>query len=308
MRIGMSLSSTRSGDDHGAGARSILARATAADAVGLDSITLGDHHAMSTPYFQNVPMLGRAMASISPDRSVGCLFLLPLWHPVLVAEQVATLATLSEAPFIIQTGIGAGELQFAAMGVSLQARGTTLEESVRVISALLRGETVSSEHFGISEASISPLPPHGVEWWIGAGVDKALRRAALIGDAWYTNPHYTPAQLRPSMRTYEQACAVSGRSARTVLRKDVLVLRNGDRAHAVGKQILEGGYRGMQSESVVIGNVEEAIEQLGAFAELGVADVMVRCMTSDDALAIETIECFGDIRSALGSAGSAPAS
>jgi len=296
MRIGISLSSSRPDGDHAAGARSIIARAKAANEAGLDSVTMGDRHAMPTPYFQNVPMLGRLMADVAVTRPVGCLFLLPLWHPVLVAEQVATLATMSDAPFIIQTGIGSGRQQFDAVGASLETRGVALDESIRVIKGLLAGETVSSEPFGILDASISPLPPAGVEWWIGAGVDRALRRAATIGDAWYTAPSFTPADLERPMRAYEAFCEAEGATPRTVLRKDVLVLADADRARSAGAHILASGYRGMQAENVVIGGVGQAIEQLAAFADMGVADVIVRCMTDDDAEALETIEACGEIR------------
>jgi len=296
MRIGISLSSSRPGNDQAAGARSIIARAKAANEAALDSVTLGDRHAMPTPYYQNVPMLGRVMADVAADRSVGCLFLLPLWHPVLVAEQVATLATMSDARFIIQTGIGAGRQQFDAVGASLETRGIALEESIRVIKALLAGETVSSDPFGILDASISPLPPVGVEWWLGAGVDKALERAATMGDAWYTVPSLTPSDLERPMRTYEAYCEASGTTPRTVLRKDVLVLADGDRARSVGGQLLGRGYRGMQTENVVIGGVDDAVEQLQAFADMGVADVIIRCMADDDRDALETIESFGQIR------------
>jgi hypothetical protein len=43
---------------------------------------------------QNTPMLGRLLAEWS-DRPAGALFLLPLWNPVLVAEQVGTLAAIA---------------------------------------------------------------------------------------------------------------------------------------------------------------------------------------------------------------------
>lgn len=296
MRIGISLSSSRSGTNHAAGARSIVARAAAANASGLDSVSLGDRHAMATPYYQNIPMLGRLMADVDVVRPVGCLFLLPLWHPVLVAEQVATLATMSDAPFIIQTGIGSGQQQFDAVGAALETRGVALEESIRVIKALLAGETVSSEPFGIVDASISPLPPCGVEWWIGAGVDRALERAATLGDAWYTSPSFTPQQLERPMRTYESFCQAAGSSPRTVMRKDVLVLVDGDRARAAGAEILGRGYRGMKLEQLVIGGIDDAVEQLSAFADMDVADVIIRCMSEDDSVAIETIECLGEVR------------
>lgn len=272
-----------------------------ANEADLDSVTFGDRHAMPSPYFQNVPMLGRVMADVAASRPVGCLFLLPLWHPVLVAEQVATLATMSDAPFIIQTGIGSGQQQFDAVGAALQTRGIALDECMRVIKALLAGETVSSEPFGIVDASISPLPPVGVEWWVGAGVDRALKRAATSGDAWYTVPSLTPGQLERPMRTYESFCEANGSQARTVLRKDVLVLRDGDRARSAGEEIVARGYRGMAVESLVVGSVDDAIEQLVPFAEMGVADVMIRCMAEDDAIALESIECFAEVRQALAS-------
>lgn len=299
MRIGISLSSSRPPGDPQDGARSIIARAERANAVELDAIVLGDHHARPTPYFQNVPMLGRLMAEVDSTRPMGCLFLLPLWNPVLLAEQVATLAAMSDAPFIIQTGIGSGAQQFAAMGGSLRDRGRVLEESIRVIKALLAGDVVDSERLGITEAVISPTPDQDVEWWIGAGVDQALERAARLGDAWYTSPSYTPAELDRPMRAYEAFCARQGNEPRTVLRKDVLVLRDGDRARRSGANILDGGYRGMGEDSLIIGGIDDAVRQVRAFGAMGVSDVMIRCMSVDDSIALETIECFGEVRRLL---------
>lgn len=117
MRIGISLTSslsTPSGDPR-EGARWLIERARAAERAQLDSLSLGDHHTMAGRYYQNTPMLGRLLAEWG-DRPVGCLFLLPLWNPVLVAEHVGTLASLTDAPFIVQTGIGSGQAQFTAMG------------------------------------------------------------------------------------------------------------------------------------------------------------------------------------------------
>ncbi len=302
MRVGISLSSSRPDGDAAAvaaGADSIIERARAASQVELDSLTLGDHHAMSTPYYQNVPMLGRLMAEWGRTRPVGCLFLLPLWHPVLVAEQVATLATMSDAPFIIQTGIGRGAEQFAAMGASLTTRATAIEESMRVIGRLLAGGVVDSDRFDLSGARIAPLPPHGVEWWMGGSARPALRRAARLGDVWYTSPSVTPDTLEASATAYERFCSDEGKPARIVVRKDVLVLGDGNRAKRRGDAIVAAGYRGMPGEHLVYGGVDEVAEHLAGFAERGVEEVMVRCMSPDQAEALETIECCGEVRRSL---------
>ncbi|HVF13414.1 MAG TPA: hypothetical protein VM942_02375, partial [Acidimicrobiales bacterium] len=68
-------------------ARQMVERAAAAWAAGLDSMFVGDHHVTGSTYLQNAPILGRLLAEWG-DRPAGALFLLPLWHPVLVAEQV----------------------------------------------------------------------------------------------------------------------------------------------------------------------------------------------------------------------------
>lgn len=277
----------------------MIERARVARDAGLDSLSLGDHHSMPVPYFQGVPMLGRLMAEWSTDRPIGALFLLPLWHPVLVAEQVGTLATLCDGPFIVQTGIGDGAGQFAAMSASLSTRGVDLDESIRVIKGLLAGEEMSSPRFGIEGAVVSPRPPQPVEWWIGAGAPGPIRRAARDGDAWYAGPWATPAQMLDMTAIYREACAAEGKEGRICMRKDVIVLRDADRARRIGTELIEGGYRGLGSESVAYGGVDDVAEQLAPFREIGVDEVIVRCMTIDQADALETLELCGEVRRSL---------
>lgn len=100
----------------------MIERAAAAERAGLDSLFVGDHHATPSPYYQNVPMLGRMLAEWT-DRPAGCLFLLPLWNPVLIAEQVGRLVAIARGRFIFQCGLGDGEAQFLAMGANIALRG-----------------------------------------------------------------------------------------------------------------------------------------------------------------------------------------
>ena len=55
-------------------------------------------------------------------KPAGCLFLLPLWNPVLAAEQIGTLASIAEGRFIVQCALGAGHQQFAALGANIRHR------------------------------------------------------------------------------------------------------------------------------------------------------------------------------------------
>ena len=299
MRLGVSLTSVHQVDDHAEGARNIIERARACADAGLDLLSMGDQHTVPVPYYQNVPMIGRLMADWPVDRSVGALFLLPLWHPVTVAEQVATLATMSEAPFVIQTGIGGGEGAFAAMGKNLKRRAKDLDESIRVIKALLAGETVDSERFGIVGARISPLPPTPVEWWIGAGAPVALDRAAREGDCWYGNADLTPERAATAIADYREACERHGRTPRAAVRKDIIVLDDADRARRLGDDLIAAGYRGMPRDAVGYGGVDDVVEQLMPFKELGFDDVTVRCMAIPQADAVETLTLCDEVKAGL---------
>lgn len=297
MKLGISITSTYGTDAHTAMTR-IIERVQAAERAELDSLSFGDHH-VQPGYMQNTPVLGRALAEWG-DRPAGCLFLLPLWNPVIVAEHVVTLSGMMSGPFVLQTGIGFGARQFAAMGAEMSTRGRMLEESMRVVKALLGGETVDSEAFGIAGASVVPGPAVDVEWWIGAGnTPVALRRAARSGDAWYAPPGLTATLAPEPLAIYRSACDEAGTTPRVCVRKDVLILDDGDEAARRADALAADGYRGMGREHVVAGNPRQVAEMLGPFAEMGFDEVVMRCMSPDQPIALETIAAAAEVRSIL---------
>ena len=160
MRVGISLTTNYPDvKDPRQGARWIIERAAAARRAALDSLFIGDQHASPTPYYQNTPMLARLLAEWG-EAPAGCLFLLPLWHPVLVAEQIGTLAAIARGPFIMQCGLGWGDDRFLAMGMNIKTRPSVFEEALDIVRRLLAGETVSaSRRFRIAGASLALRPP-----------------------------------------------------------------------------------------------------------------------------------------------------
>jgi alkanesulfonate monooxygenase SsuD/methylene tetrahydromethanopterin reductase-like flavin-dependent oxidoreductase (luciferase family) len=300
MRVGISIGTTFQVDDHREGPRSVVAQARAANEAGLDTISLGDHHSTGpTSYVQNVPMLGRILAEWD-DRPAGCLFLVPLWHPVLLAEQVGTLAAMASGPFIIQTGLGGGSAQFEAMGARLPDRGRLLEEGIVAVQALLRGETVSNAAWGFADARIAPLPPSGTEWWIGGAAPAAVDRAARLGDCWYGNADLTPETSAATLAVYRDACTRHGRQPlRIPIRKDVFIAETAAEAEQVGNGLMAAGYRGFERSAVAYGDPDGVAEQLSVFAELGFTDVIIRTMTVPADAAARSVALAGEVRSRL---------
>lgn len=299
MRLGVSISSTHPHD----GPRLMIERARMAHEAGFASLSIGDHHNMAVPYAQNTPMLGRLLAEW-PDRPAGCLFLAPLWHPVLMAEHIGTLAAIHQAslgfegtgdpthpkPFIVQTGIGYGHGQFRAMGADHSTRGRVLEATIEAVKAMLAGETVDDERLGLEGGRVGLLPDEPVEWWIGGGVDVAIERAARMGDAWYAGPAAGLDELARQIDTYRSAGG-----ERVIVRKDALVLADGDEARRVAGDLVEAGYRGMPLDVLVVGGADDAAAQLAPLAEAGVDDVIVRCMSVPQEQALETLSLLGPL-------------
>ncbi len=299
MRIGISVCSNYAVRDVRVGARNMIERARAARDAGLDSLFVGDHHVTAVPYYQNSVILGRMLAEWG-DGPAGALYLLPLWNPVLVAEQAATLACIAKGRFILQCGLG-DRRQAKAMGVAIGHRGEALEESLSIMRSLWRGERVSSDgHYRIVDARIAPLPPEEIDVWIGASAPPAIDRAARLGDAWLADPGMDFTRCRERIAIYREACARHGRMPTTIaIRRDIYVGASASEARKTMAPYIDKGYRGMPEEALVIGDVSEVADRFAALAELGYTDVIVRNIATDQSQAVATIERLARVRERL---------
>lgn len=297
MRIGLSVCSSYPGVEARTGARHMIERARAAREAGLDSLFVGDHHVTPTAYYQNTPLLGRMLAEWG-DKPAGALYLLPLWHPVLLAEQVASLACIAEGPFILQCGLGGDRRQAAAMSAPLGARAPMFEESLTLLRRLWAGETVSAERFwDIAEARIAPLPPEPIEVWIGAQAPPALARTARMAEGWLASPSLTETEARDDLNRYRQACAEHNRTPSAVaIRRDVFVGASAEAAERVVAPYVEAGYRGFAPEALLYGSVEQVAVSLLRLEVLGYTDVIMRNLSRDQSESLATIERLGQVR------------
>jgi alkanesulfonate monooxygenase SsuD/methylene tetrahydromethanopterin reductase-like flavin-dependent oxidoreductase (luciferase family) len=290
MRIGISIGTFFDPAESSGAAATVVAQAEAAARAGLDSLTVGDHHSTGPAvYLQNVPMIGRILG-VWDRRPIGCLFLVPVWHPVLMAEQIGTLAAMAGAPFIVQVGVGGGDALFAAMGEDRRQRGARTESALPIVKALLDGETVDDEGWGIHGAHIAPVPAHGIEWWIGGNVPRSIDRAARLGTCWYGNADLTAETAAPAMDLYRDACARHDvQPTRVPIRKDVHIAEDRAEATRVGDALVDAGYRGFERGAVAYGDPASVAEQLAPFRDMGFTDVIIRTMTAGDS-AVRTIE------------------
>jgi alkanesulfonate monooxygenase SsuD/methylene tetrahydromethanopterin reductase-like flavin-dependent oxidoreductase (luciferase family) len=300
MKIGVSLRSGYAPMDARTGARWMIERARAANHAGLDSLFVGDHHNVPVPYYQNVPMIGRLLAEWD-DRTSGALFLLPLWHPVLLAEQIGTLASIAAGPFVMQCAVGGGSEQFDALGVPIRQRPSRFEAVLDIVRRLCAGEEVNTDSpFPIARARIAPIPPQQLEVWIGAAAPPAIDRAARLGDAFLIGPEATPAQVRELVTEYREACARHGRTAdRIAVRRDIHVGGDDADADRVAGPIISRGYRGFDPAAPVVGGVDRVADAFADLGEAGCTDVIVRHLADDHNEVLASFERLAAVRAAV---------
>lgn len=300
MKVGVSLRSAYAPMDPRTGARWLVERTRAARDAGLDSLFVGDHHNVPVPYYQNVPMLGRLLAEWD-ERTAGALFLLPLWHPVLLAEQIGTLASIASGPFVMQCALGGGAEQFDALGVSMRTRPSRFEAALDVVRRLCAGEEVSTDApYPIARARIAPIPPEPLEVWIGGAAAPAVDRAARLGDAFLIGPEATPNEVGELVGTYREACARHGRTPSTIaVRRDVHVGADDADAKRVAGPILDRGYRGFDPAAPVVGGVERVAAAFAELGEMGCTDVIIRHLADDHGEVLASFERLGAVRDAV---------
>jgi len=294
--IGVSERSGYPAADVRTGAQWMVERVRAARDAGLGSLFLGEHHSTGSTYYQNVPMLGRLLAEWG-DRPAGALFLLPLWHPVTLAEQVGTLASLTPGRFILQCALGGGADQFGAMGVALGGRVARFESTLAVLRRLLAGEEVTTdEPIPLRAARGGPRPPEPVDVWIGASAPAAIDRAARLGDGWIAAPDLTPAQAGVKIEQYRASCAAHGRPVGvTAIRRDVHVGADWADARRVADPILAHGYRDLPADSLVVGGAAQVSQAFPDLADMGYRQVLVRHLADDQREVLASYERLGAV-------------
>jgi len=158
------------------------------DDAGLDSAWVSEHHFADDGYLSGtIPTLG-ALASATDDVTIGtCIALAPLYDPVRLAEDAATLDLLSNGRVGLGLSIGYRDAEFENFGVPKDERTDRTEEAVE----LLRGSWsegplgVDPEFHAIDpETTVTPKPAGDPPIFLGGAAKPAVRRAARIGDGW----------------------------------------------------------------------------------------------------------------------------
>ena len=297
------------------GARELLDQAVEAEASGaFDTLWVGDS-LLAKPRLEAVTLLG-ALAGVTRRvrLGVGCLATFVHRHPVLFAQQWASLDVLSGGRSWLTVCLGGPDAQSPAqalehrvMGVRSSERVGRLEEGITILRKVWTGEKVShrGEFYQFEGVKIEPRPvqqpcpvwiasnPTGLTWKGGASasdtaVERGFRRVARFADGWMTNK-VSPAQFREQWARIGALAREEGRDPAALgsaLYHNININEDRSRALEESKAFLDAYYTSKFTPAfvegwTVAGNPAQCIAELRAYADAGLGHVSLRLASWD---------------------------
>jgi probable F420-dependent oxidoreductase len=141
------------------------------------------------------------------------VMVLPGRNPVVLAKELATLATMSGGRLLPAFGLGAVDpLEQQAFGVERGERGALFDETLAVMRACWTGEPVRHDggRFHYDGIRVRPAPAR-MDVWLGGIAPSELRRVGRLADGWLPS-FVLPTDAEAGRATIERIAAEHDRS------------------------------------------------------------------------------------------------
>jgi len=296
----------------------LLRQVDAAQRNGVRYIVMGHHYLYGNlRWLQPIPTLARIAAELDPGVRIGTMVVqAPLFHPVALAEELATLDILTRGRLVVGVGAGYRREEFAAFGVDFDQRFAMMDEALQIVRLLwTRDEVTFHGRFWTLDdvrTHIRPWQQPHPPIWIGALRDSGVRRSARLGDAWPVTPETRTSDMKRMFDVYAAARRKHGRPPvpRHPLRREIVPGRTSeaafDRFEAMARdrllayaqrelatrdaRALREEFREVARREAIIGTPDECVSQLRDLAGMVPVDpVIVRAqwpdMSSDEVVA-----------------------
>ncbi len=200
-----------------------------AEGLGFDSFWRIDHPMLGHDGWMTLAAVAAVTRTIRLGTQVSCVAYRP---PVLLARMAADIDAISNGRLVLGLGSGDQPREFQQLGLAyptIQERQAALEEAIRIIRPLLRGETVTfaGKHYRADGAVLRPPPvqqPYIPLLIAGGGERTTLRYVAesadmssMAGASW-AGGAYTPADAGHKFQVLQRRCEEAGRPYGSILR------------------------------------------------------------------------------------------
>ena len=274
--------------------------AIAAEAVGLDSVWVGDHLLYRTASGVRGPWEAwstlAAVAAVTERVQIGPLVAATAFHnPTMLAKKAATVDEISGGRLILGLGAGWNRDEFEAYGFPFDHRASRFEEAFTIIRTLLRDGAIdfTGTYYTARDCELAPAArPGGPPLMIGSEGPRVLRATLAHVDlwnawhAWYGND---PAGLAPLHGTVDLLSAEVGRDPCEIGRTVAVMLE------APGGSGRLHGSPGRRQSKAIGGTPEEVAGVLRAFGDAGIGHIQGVV----DPITVASIEWLGGVAARL---------
>ena len=276
----------------------VLEEAQLAEDYGFDSCFFGEHHQDKDGFLPSPLIVATAVASRTQRLNVGTsVILLPLYHPVHLAEDIITLDIVSKGRVTLGVGLGYQAADFQAFGIPIRQRVSLFEEGIEVIRRCWSGEPFSfhGKHYNLEDLQVTPRPfqKPTPPLWIGANSSAGARRAGRLADGFVAGMGTDLDATIRLIETYRQAATEAGRQPQLILMRDAWVASSRAEAEEVyGPEVMAAfryywhhgvSYKGVESEAdltidrlardrLILGDPEECIQEFHRWNQATGAD------------------------------------
>ena len=232
------------GDDLDRCVQEAIAEAELAEDCGFHGFFFGEHHQDQDGFLPSPLIVCSAVAARTKRIQIGTsVLLLPLHHPLHVAEDVVTLDVISGGRFVLGVGLAYQEADFRAFGIEKKHRVGRFEEALEILEKAWTGErfTYKGKHFDIDDVRVLPRPIQqpGPPLWLDAWVPAAIERAGRLGDALVLSPSAALGPTVEAANLYRAAAAAAGRTPEIILMRDAWVADSlEDAARVYGPEVM----------------------------------------------------------------------
>jgi alkanesulfonate monooxygenase SsuD/methylene tetrahydromethanopterin reductase-like flavin-dependent oxidoreductase (luciferase family) len=183
----------------------ILALAREAERLGFDSLWLSEHHFVDDGYMPSLLPVAAAI-SASTERIKICtgILIAPLYDPIRLAEDAATVDLISGGRLILGLGSGYRDEEFAGLETSFHRPGNRTEEIVSILRDAWSPRTARRSPTA-AKVSVTPKPHQmgGPPIWLAARSTIGLMRASRVGDG-FLAARVSPAAFAKQVRAVRE--------------------------------------------------------------------------------------------------------
>lgn len=196
----------------------ITAETLYADELGMHSAWIGEHHFNSLGVLSSPDLVLAFIAARTKHiRLAPAVTVLPLHHPIRVAEQWATLDLLSGGRVDFAAGRGYDKREYLPFGVSFDDNQSVFEEGLELVRRLWEAEDRIShhgKHYSFDDVRITPKPvQRPIPTYVASFSKLSIELAARLGCNLIVAPFAAAMSfggLRQVVDLYNETCVKHG--------------------------------------------------------------------------------------------------